>query len=38
MNDTGKELLVAFFDMHGNWDEFKAYVETQGYSLDEIGL
>ena len=38
MNDTGKELLVTYFDMYGNWDEFKAYAEAQGYSLDEIGL
>lgn len=38
MNDTGKELLEAFFNIYGDWDEFKAYAVAQGYSTDDIGL
>ncbi len=38
MNDKGRELLEAFFNIYGDMDEFKAYVEAQGYSPEDLGL
>lgn len=40
--DMNKEELVQIFDQflneHGQWQNFKDYIEGQGYTLSELGF